>query len=589
MIDNLEIKAYNFVITNKLKGARMRKIVTFILSLTLLLSPVFSSASATGADAESTARANALHELGLFQGTEKGYELQSSPTRVQGLVMLIRLIGKEAPALAGGFSHPFKDLAPWSEPYVAYAYENGLTKGVSLEPGKESFDPNSKMDAKSYATLLLRALGYNDAEGDFIWAQALDKATAIGLSTANGQSWLERVGFNRGDMVDLSYCALSLKLKDGSRTLSNKLVSEGAFTAAQAGKELKSYTYDCSSEKLRTLNGTVSHKRVTLAGVTADVLRVNPANPLVKVRAGIVNSTVGATQVFDETVRSSGALAVLTGNFMEYSSTGNYPIGHVMVDGDLKYIGSGFSSLGITTDGEIRVGRPAIRIWMKHAGDPAPAPKCIAIGLNLKENGQTGTNSVLYTPSFGPSFEITCSGALITVQNGKVTQNETAVVGSRKTIPSDGYVMFLSDLYMREYVWNYAAPNIGDEMELDYFLNEPDSNGFTLDNMDFIVSGAPRLVENGAICTYLEPQFSEARFTTSISSRTAVGVTKSGLLIFVSAGAASIGQMRELMLALGCVDAINLDGGASTGFYYNGITYRTPGRALGTTVQVYFG
>ena len=60
--------------------------------------------------------------------------------------------------------------------YVAYAYENGLTKGVSLEPGKESFDPNAQMDAKSYATLLLRTLGYNDSEGDFQWSAALDKA-----------------------------------------------------------------------------------------------------------------------------------------------------------------------------------------------------------------------------------------------------------------------------------------------------------------------------------------------------------------------------------------------------------------------------
>ena len=45
--------------------------------------------------------------------------------------------------------------------------------------------------------------------------------------------------------------------------------------------------------------------------------------------------------------------------------------------------------------------------------------------------------------------------------------------------------------------------------------------------------------------------------------------------------------MRELMLQLGCQDAVNLDGGASTGMYYNGQTLATPGRQLTTTLQVF--
>ena len=44
--------------------------------------------------------------------------------------------------------------------------------------------------------------------------------------------------------------------------------------------------------------------------------------------------------------------------------------------------------------------------------------------------------------------------------------------------------------------------------------------------------------------------------------------------------------MRELMLQLGCVDAINLDGGASTGLAYQGRIIRQPGRQLTTTLQV---
>lgn len=98
----------------------------------------------------------------------------------------------------------------------------------------------------------------------------------------------------------------------------------------------------------------------------------------------------------------------------------------------------------------------------------------------------------------------------------------------------------------------------------------------------------PRLVQDGAIYTQLEAPFTEERFTTIVSPRTAAGISADGKLILVSVpGGAKIQQMRELMLALGCVDAINLDGGASCGMYYDGKYIATPGRELTTTLQIH--
>ncbi|MBQ7086882.1 MAG: phosphodiester glycosidase family protein, partial [Clostridia bacterium] len=60
-----------------------------------------------------------------------------------------------------------------------------------------------------------------------------------------------------------------------------------------------------------------------------------------------------------------------------------------------------------------------------------------------------------------------------------------------------------------------------------------------------------------------------------------------GKILIVSVKSATIQQMRELMLNLGCVDAFNLDGGASTAMYHNGNYIRTPGRELTTTLQIF--
>jgi exopolysaccharide biosynthesis protein len=154
--------------------------------------------------------------------------------------------------------------------------------------------------------------------------------------------------------------------------------------------------------------------------------------------------------------------------------------------------------------------------------------------------------------------------------------------------PADGYVLWLSDTYMKEFVWNFQPPVVGEAMELEYFLMQDDAEGFTLDGVEQIIGGAPRLVKDGAAWTEQEEQFAGDRFKENYaSSRTAVGVTAEGKLVFISTGSATIPQLRELMLSLGCVDAFNLDGGASTGLYYNGTIYRTPGRLLATTVQIY--
>ena len=87
--------------------------------------------------------------------------------------------------------------------------------------------------------------------------------------------------------------------------------------------------------------------------------------------------------------------------------------------------------------------------------------------------------------------------------------------------------------------------------------------------------------------TELEDGFKEARFTTSSTPRTAIGINREGKLLIASVKSATIQQMRELMLNLGCVDAFNLDGGASTAMYHNGNYIRTPGRELTTTLQIF--
>ena len=180
---------------------------------------------------------------------------------------------------------------------------------------------------------------------------------------------------------------------------------------------------------------------------------------------------------------------------------------------------------------------------------------------------------------------VTGTGNMLTVSSGVITGFAPVAPGAVVNIPADGYVVFMGTGFMStDY---FRTPTVGAQVAMEYYLFKEDPEGFVLDDVVSIISGAPRLVQDGVIVTTLEPGFTEARFTTNSSPRTAVGINGTGELVLVSVPSATIQQMRELMLSLGCVDAFNVDGGASCGMYYNGSYLATPGREIPVTLQVF--
>lgn len=170
--------------------------------------------------------ADSLHEMGLFQGTQNGYDLDRTPTRAEAAVMLVRLLGKEAEAKALTYTAPFTDLKGWEKPYVQYLYSNGLANGTN----RTTFNPTGKCTAQMYAVFLLRALGYSDT-ADFSYANAIETAREQGIydtGIINVQNFL------RDDAAAASYTVLSVSPKNSEGTLLDQLVSENAITEADA-------------------------------------------------------------------------------------------------------------------------------------------------------------------------------------------------------------------------------------------------------------------------------------------------------------------------------------------------------------------
>ena len=214
----------------------MKKLLPLLLAV---LTALCLGGSALALDMEDPylSSAEALHELGLFQGTGTNadgtpiYDLDKTPSRNQALIMLVRLLGKEAEAKNGTWDIPFTDVSAEMKPYVGYAYANGLTTGYTAE----SFRGGQKVSGNQYVSFLLRALGYESGK-DFEVSKATELSNKIGLTA--GQSL---AGFTRGDVAQLSVAALSTPLKDSETTMMQKLQTEGVIPAEAETPERPAY------------------------------------------------------------------------------------------------------------------------------------------------------------------------------------------------------------------------------------------------------------------------------------------------------------------------------------------------------------
>lgn len=176
--------------------------------------------------------AKGLRELGLFRGSGsgigEGFDLHLPPSRAEGLVMFIRILGEEADALACTGSHPFTDVPAWLDRYAAWAYQKGYANGVA----PTLFGAGQTISAVEYEEFLLRALGYSVA-GVQDYTTSLERALNCGALTNGEYERLKEGPFLRSHVAYVSYYTLNMLLSGSQQTLAQRLEERGVFTAGK--------------------------------------------------------------------------------------------------------------------------------------------------------------------------------------------------------------------------------------------------------------------------------------------------------------------------------------------------------------------
>lgn len=271
-----------------------------------------------------TTEAEVLFDLGLFKGTGFNadgtpvFDLDKNATRIQGIVMLIRLLGEEEAALACTAEHPFTDVPTWANSYVAYAYEKKYTNGT----GNNTFGSDDKLLGKAYVTFVLRALGYNDAADDFSYNSALTFGAELGLIEA-GQCEGE---LYRDDTALVSYNALRTTLKDSDTKLAEKLMNDGVLTENAVQKV-----------GLLAENVTVPYDRATGVMKYSDIYEAIPNAVTISCRKlGIVNGEKGILENYKQQYGNQNyslmSLYIKSSKIYSYATAAVGSQGYILLD-----------------------------------------------------------------------------------------------------------------------------------------------------------------------------------------------------------------------------------------------------------------
>lgn len=97
----------------------------------------------------------------------------------------------------------------------------------------------------------------------------------------------------------------------------------------------------------------------------------------------------------------------------------------------------------------------------------------------------------------------------------------------------------------------------------------------------------PKLVTNGASDINVKRDgFTDPKVTQSSAARSFVGIDGSNRLVMGTVPSATLSELAAIAIALGLKEAMNMDGGSSSGLYANGTMMTYPGRKLSNALVI---
>ena len=278
--------------------------------------------------------AQRLNTLGIMTGVGKNpdgtvnFALDRAITRQEAVTLIARAAGYDQSGADMDYPHPFTDVSGFAQGSVGFAYQKGITNGVS----KTSFNASAPMTGRELVTFLLRALGYGD---DFAWSEACAFADSVGLTDGELGRGLDAV--TRGDAAKIMLKLLTAAPKGLKMNYLSRLVETGALTrekVAAAGLEDDLYAVIPAAVPARQVAAALKNSLVTITA--RDILLKTTVTAHGAVLApGLVAAPLEAVKgnMYITLTDSAGAVLAFTGILGHDAERGLVYLGYTPASG----------------------------------------------------------------------------------------------------------------------------------------------------------------------------------------------------------------------------------------------------------------
>ncbi|MBD2345022.1 phosphodiester glycosidase family protein [Anabaena subtropica] len=293
------------------------------------------------------------------------------------------------------------------------------------------------------------------------------------------------------------------------------------------------------------------------------LLEINPRTVGLSLRPILTspNTLVGTDPLIQMAQRYS-AIGAINGGY--FNRNNRYPLGAVRQDG--RWLSSPILNRGAIAwndAGQFYFGRLSLQETLVTSTN-------LRLPILFLNSGYVQTGMARYTTAWGQTYTpLTDNERIFIVQNNKITNQLAGDKAGQSNfpIPKDGYLLTLRGN-------NNAIASqlvIGKDVQITSSTIPGDFNRYP-----HIIGAGPLLVQNNQIVLDAESEKFSKAFIIERAVRSGICTTTNNTLLIATvhnrAGGPgpNLAEHAQLMKQLGCVNALNLDGGSSTSLYLSG-------------------